>query len=213
VGEGTELPDVGPASVRIVVDGVLERVLDTVSPQPIAALAPLPTYSFDHLIHRPGLMLVGDRIGDPGNVGTIARSLEAFGGAGLVLTSESADPFQPKVVRASAGAVLRLPIVDAVSPAEVAAQCRQADRRLLVTTMSGGVSIDEADLSGPVAIVVGSEAHGVSDTLVAAADQLITIDMAGPTESLNVAMAASILVYEAARVRRRPSTRSHEPLG
>jgi TrmH family RNA methyltransferase len=212
VGEGTALPDVGQAAVRIVADGVLERVLDTVSPQPIAALAALPSHVFDDLVGRPGLVLVGDRIGDPGNVGTIARSLEAFGGAGLVLTSESADPFQPKVVRSSAGAVLRLPIVDAVAPAEVVAQCRRADRRLLVTSMDGGVPLDDADLSGPVAIVVGSESHGVSQTLIDAADELITINMSGPTESLNVAMAASILAYEAARVRRTSSPRPHEPL-
>jgi TrmH family RNA methyltransferase len=213
VGEGATLPDVGEAAVRIVADGVLERVLDTVSPQPIAALAPLPSHSFTEVVRHPGLVLVGDRIGDPGNVGTIARSLEAFGGAGLVLTTESADPFQPKVVRASAGAVLRLPIVDAISPSAVVAECRRAGRRLLVTTMAGGTSMDEADLSGEIVIVVGSEAHGVCETLVDAADELITIEMAGPTESLNVAMAASILCYEAARAHRSSSSRRHEPLG
>jgi TrmH family RNA methyltransferase len=213
VGEGTTLPDVGEAVVRLVADGVLERVLDTVSPQPIAALAALPSHTFADLVQRPGLVLIGDRIGDPGNVGTIARSLEAFGGGGLVLTTESADPFQPKVVRASAGAVLRLPIVDAVSPTEAVEQCRRADRRLLVTTMDGGVPLDDADLSGPVAIVVGSEAHGVGQKLIDAADELISITMSGPTESLNVAMAASILAYEAARARRSSSPRRREPLG
>jgi TrmH family RNA methyltransferase len=107
---------------------------------------------------------------------------------------------------------LRLPIVDAVSPGEVVTQCRQAGRVLLVTTMAGGVPIDQADLSGPTAIVVGSEAHGVCDTLLEAADELITIDMVGPTESLNVAMAASILVYEAARSARTTPGRRREPL-
>ena len=96
VGEGQPFPDVGATVVKFVADGVLERVLDTVTPQPIAAVAALPSWSLASVFAGDGLVLVGDRIGDPGNVGTIIRSLEAFGGAGLVLTAGSADPFQPK---------------------------------------------------------------------------------------------------------------------
>jgi len=190
--------DVGRFGATRVAVGVLGRVLDTATPQPVAAIVALPTWTLAEVMDRDGMVVVADVVGDPGNVGTIARSLEAFGGAGLVLTEGSADPFQPKVVRSSAGAMLRLAVVDGASVAGVVAASRNADRPLVVTTLAGGVAPASCELRR-AAVVVGNEAHGVSPEFAAHADLAVSIPMAGPTESLNVAMAATLLAYESTR--------------
>jgi TrmH family RNA methyltransferase len=203
--EGVAVPDVGATPVRIVADRVLGRVLDTVTPRPLVAVAVLPHHRLADVVAAAARdrvpLLVGDGLADPGNVGTIARSLEAAGGTGLVLTAGSADPFQPKVVRSSAGAVFRLPVVVDADPTELVAACRDAGVRVWATTMSGGTDHTDADLGGAVAVVVGNEAHGVGPELMAAADGVVSIAMDGPTESLNVAMAATVLAFEARRQR------------
>lgn len=201
VEDGHPLPvsatDVG-ADVAVVAPGVLGRVLDTVTPQPVAAIVELPQRTIDEVLSSPGVVLVGDGVGDPGNVGTIVRSLEAFGGGGLVLLEGSADAFGPKAVRSSAGSVLRVPVVEGVPVAELLDTCARCGRRVLATTMTGGDAPDGA-LLGDAAVVLGSEAHGVSAPLLEGADGLVSIAMAGPTESLNVAMAATVLAYESSR--------------
>jgi TrmH family RNA methyltransferase len=200
--EAFDVPDVGDAEVFTVASGVLGRVVDAVTSQGVAAVATIPTVGHDEVLARDGLVVVCDRVGDPGNVGTIARSLEAAGAAGLVLTAGSADPFGPKVVRASAGAVFRIPIATDGGPVELAESARRAGRRVLATTMTGGTAHTSIDLTGRVALVVGNESHGVAPEVLADADELVTIEMDGPTESLNVAMAATVLVFEAQRQRR-----------
>lgn len=186
------------ADVAVVAAGVLGPVLDTVTPQPVAAVVELPSVDLDEVVSLPGLVIVADGVGDPGNVGTIVRSLEAFGGAGLVLTAGSADPFGPKAVRSSAGSVLRVPVVDGAVVAAVVDACRRHGRPVLATAMAGGTLPEPSSLRA-AAVVVGNEAHGVSAALADAADGVVSIPMAGPTESLNVAMAATILAHEASR--------------
>jgi RNA methyltransferase, TrmH family len=187
--------------VHVVAPGVLGRVLDAVTSQGVAAVATMPVASLDAVLERDGLVVVCDRVSDPGNVGTIARSLEAAGAAGLVLVAGSADPFGPKAVRASAGAVFRVPIATDVDPAVLSDACRRSGRRFVATTMVGGTVHSSADLTGPVALVVGNEAHGVAPAILAGADELVSVEMDGPTESLNVAMATTVLVFEAKRQR------------
>lgn len=196
VEDGQPLP-VGVTDATTVAVGVLGRVLDAVTPQPVAAVVEWPQRSIDDVLAASGLVLVGDRVGDPGNVGTIVRSLEAFGGGGLVLLEGSADAFGPKAVRSSAGSVLRVPVVEGVAPAELLDACRRCGRRVLATAMSGGDAPNGAQLRA-AAVVLGSEAHGVSEPLLEGADGLVSIPMVGPTESLNVAMAATVLAYSAA---------------
>lgn len=193
--EGDDVDRLGATPVS---PGVLGRVLDSVTPQPVAAVVALPSVDVQELMARPGVVVVADGVSDPGNVGTIARSIEAFGGAGLLLTVGSVDPFQPKVVRSAAGALLRLPVVDGLNVEAVVAAARDAGRYLVVTTMAGGVAPAGCEL-GRAAVVLGNEAHGVSPGFVAHADLAVTIPMPGPTESLNVAMAATVLAYESAR--------------
>jgi TrmH family RNA methyltransferase len=178
---------------------VLDRVASTQTPQPVLAVVRM----------RPGglpagasFVIVADRIADPGNAGTIIRSAEAAGADAVVLTPGSVDVYNPKVVRAAAGSLFRLPAVEA--GLEVV---RAAGLRVLATSSHQGDVYSAVDLRGPVALVVGNEAHGVPDD--APVDGWITIPHAGAAESLNVAMAATVVAFEVARQRRAPRTEQH----
>lgn len=174
--------------------GVLERVASTEHPQPNLAVVRMPARSVD--LSAASFVLVADRLADPGNLGTILRSAEAAGVDAVVLTPGSVDPYNPKVVRASAGALFRVPVVE--GPIDEVAG---AGLRMIGTSSHQGVRHDEADWSGRIALVLGNEAHGLPDD--APVDDWVRIEHRGRAESLNVAMAATVLVFEAARHRRR----------
>ena len=174
-------------------EGVLERVASTEHPQPNLAVVAMPDLG-NAALTRAGLALVADSISDPGNLGTMLRSSEAAGVDAVVLTPGSVDVFNPKVVRASAGAVFHVPV--SIATLE---HVRAAGLRLVGSSSHQGAPHTGADWSGRVAIVVGNEAHGLSDD--APVDQWVTIEHAGRAESLNVAMATTLLVFEAARSR------------
>ena len=173
-------------------DGVLERVASTEQPQPVLAIVRQRNHA---LPAAPTFVVVGDHIADPGNAGTIIRSAEAAGADAVVFTEGSVDIYNPKVVRATAGSLFRVPVVMAslheVSHTGVA---------LLATSSHHGVPYTEADLTARVALVLGNEAHGVD--VDAPVDTWITIPHQGGAESLNVAMAATVLAFEVARQRR-----------
>lgn len=183
--------------------GVLERVAGTVTPQPVLAVAARPdagAAALDDPAADLVLVLVG--VADPGNAGTLLRTAEAAGAGAVVVAGGSVDPFGPKCVRASAGAVFRVPVVAVDDP--LAALDRLAARgvRRLATVVSGGRPYDEVDLTGPVAVVVGNEAHGLGPAVAGAVDEAVTIPMAGRAESLNVGMAGAVLCFEVLRQRR-----------
>jgi TrmH family RNA methyltransferase len=144
------------------------------------------------------VVLVG--IQDPGNLGTIIRSAEAFGAAGVVCLPGTVNAWNPKAVRASAGSVFRLPVLSA-GEEKTLEQLRSAGVRVLATTAQGSQPADLVDLARPVALVIGNEGNGIPVDLAAQADGAITIPCPGPVESLNAAVAASVLLYEAARQR------------
>ncbi len=191
-------------------EGVLDRVASTESPQPNLAVVSRRTASLARLEptaaggksarpDAPWAMFL-DAVSDPGNLGTILRSAEAMGASGVVLGSGTVDPFNPKVVRASAGALFHVPVVEGASLNEVKA----LGYRVLATSsheQAGSQNLHEADLSRAVCVVLGSEAHGVSAELATNVDGWIRIDHAGRAESLNVAMAATIISYEMGRAR------------
>ena len=168
---------------------VIERVASTESPQPVLAVVGMRTAA---LPVDASFVLVADRLGDPGNAGTIIRSAEAAGADAVVLTPGSVDPYNPKVVRASAGSLFRIPVIEATLDS------LSGFRRLGTSSHRGDVYTDPV-YHGRVAVVVGNEAHGLD--FDAEIDQWITIPHAGPAESLNVAMAATVLVFEVARQR------------
>jgi TrmH family RNA methyltransferase len=187
--------------VAVLKEGVLEKVGTTRTPQPVLAIAPAPSEPpLDSLAAAAGPIVVTVDVADPGNLGTIVRSAEAAGAAGVVCCG-GVDARNPKVVRASAGAVLSVPLVSGADAAAALDALHAAGRTCLGTVAAGGLPYTEAPLDGPVAFVLGSEAHGVPAPVAARLDGLVSIPMAGATESLNVAVAASVLMFEAARRR------------
>lgn len=200
---GRELVD-GFASAGSVVEEVDVRVLHSLSgtdtPQGIIALVP---QTVDPLPTHWDLLLVLDQIRDPGNLGTILRSAIASGVHGVILTPGSVDVYSPKVVRAGMGAHFRLPL-STMDWTEISAVCKQKRNEpavLLIADSSGGSPCWQTDLRQPVALVIGSEADGPQPDAFTAADGLLHIPMPGSVESLNAAMAASILLYEVVRQR------------
>jgi TrmH family RNA methyltransferase len=183
---------VSPAPAYEFADGVLERVASTERPQPNMAVVALPVQRT--VLPTAQFVLVADALADPGNLGTILRSSEAAGVDAVVLTPGSVDPFNPKVVRSSAGAIFHLPVVTATF-----ADIRAAGFRLIGSSSHLGEQHTHADWTGRIALVVGNEAHGLPDD--APVDDWVRIDHRGRAESLNVAMAATLLVFEAARHR------------
>ena len=144
------------------------------------------------------LLLAG--LQDPGNMGTILRSAEAFGATGVISLPGTVSAWNPKAVRASAGSVFRVPLL-AANPENAFAYLRESGIEVLVTTAVAGLSADRARLSDPVAFLIGNEGNGVPEEIAALADGAITIPCPGPVESLNAAVAASVLLYEASRQR------------
>jgi RNA methyltransferase, TrmH family len=168
---------------------VIERVASTESPQRVLAVVAMRPAA---LPIDATFVLVADRLADPGNAGTIIRSAEAAGADAVVLTPGSVDPYNSKVVRASAGSLFRIPVIEATL------ESLTGFRRLGSSSHRGDVYTDPV-YHGRIAVVVGNEAHGLDGD--AAIDQWITIPHAGPAESLNVAMAATVLLFEVARQR------------
>ena len=177
-------------------DGVLERVATTERPQPNIAIVRVRPSGPEVLgsDRACDFVLVADRLSDPGNLGTILRSAEAAGVDAVVLTPGSVDPLNPKVVRASAGALFHVPVVEA--PLE---EVREAGLTLVGTSSHRGQRHVDADWTGRVAIVLGNEARGLVDDVDV--DRWVRIEHHGRAESLNVAMAGTVLVFEAARHR------------
>jgi TrmH family RNA methyltransferase len=142
------------------------------------------------------LVLVAEAVERPGNLGTIVRTACAAGATALVVADPRTDLFHPETVRGAVGALFRLPAHAGTSDAALA---RLAGNRIVVATPDAPQPIWDADLTGPLALVVGNERHGVSATWLAAADELVSIPMPGPADSLNVAVAAGIVLFEATR--------------
>jgi TrmH family RNA methyltransferase len=138
---------------------------------------------------------------DPGNLGTILRSAEAFGAAGIVSLPGTVSPWNQKAMRASAGSVFRLPVVQA-GVEECFAHLREAGIKVLTGVARGGLPADLVDFSAAVALLIGNEGNGVPEEIGARADEAITIPCPGPVESLNASVASSVLLYEASRQRR-----------
>jgi TrmH family RNA methyltransferase len=181
--------------------GVLDRLEGTVTPQPVLAVVPFVDVPLSSLASAD-LVIVCVELRDPGNLGTVLRSAEAAGAGGVVCCEGSVDVYNPKCVRASAGAVFHVPVVAGGEARSVLAQFGDWDVRRLGSRARDGQAVDAVDLTVPTAFVLGNEAHGLPDAVDEALDGHITIPMAGRAESLNVGMAAAVLVFEAARQRR-----------
>ena len=170
------------------------------SPSRIVALADRPV-RYDRIFASPApLVVVAVGVQDPGNVGAIVRVAEAAGATGAIAAGGSADPFGWKAIRGSMGSALRLPLI-VERKGTWAAEVRQRGCRIVATTPRGGRSLYDADLRGPLAILIGGEGGGLPDDLVGQADQRVTVPMQAPVDSLNAAVTAAVLLYEARRQR------------
>ena len=180
--------------------GVLERVADTVTPQPVLAVVGMPDATLDELAAK-SFVVVCVNVRDPGNAGAVIRVAHAAGAAGVVCCEGTVDPFNPKTVRASAGSILHIPIVAAGDALEVLQTLGRFGYRRLGAASRGGTPYTEADLTSPLALVLGNEASGLSPELEGHLDGSVTIPMSGGVESLNVSTAAAVLCFESARRR------------
>jgi RNA methyltransferase, TrmH family len=180
--------------------GVVQKVADTVTPQPLLAIVRTPMASLADLVGASFVLVCVD-VRDPGNAGAVIRSADAAGADGVVCCAGTVDPFNPKTVRASAGSVLHLPVVAGGEPGEVLDALAGQGMRCLAAVAHGGETYTEVDLVGPLALVLGNEATGLPDNLADRIDHRVTIPMAGKAESLNVSMAAAVLCFEVRRAR------------
>ncbi len=184
--------EVGPA--------VLRSLTDTATSQGAVAVVSVDTGSITSL-GSPDLVLVLAEVRDPGNAGTLARSALAAGASAAVFVAGTVDPFGPKTVRGSAGAIFRLPIVTSLALDEALEGLRACGLRLVGTRARAERSLYEADLRAAVAIVVGNEAWGLPEGAGELVDEVVAIPMRGPVDSINAGIAGSVMLFEAARQR------------
>ena len=201
------------AEVLVVADAAFKSLAPTVSPQPMLAAFERPTAAIPEALAPADLVLVLVGVADPGNAGTIVRAAAACA-ARCVVISGGADPWAPKAVRASAGAMLRVPVAAAADPADALKALRLAGATIAATDVRQGVPHDCGVLgAGPLAVVVGSEARGLDRAALSPlVDHWVRIPMAAAAESLNAAMAATLLAYQARRDLSRGPARSTPPL-
>lgn len=200
----------------LVSDQVMKVISGTESPQGVAAIVSRPYIQLDDLFAGGAdLLVIADELQDPGNIGAIIRTAEATGAGGLITTRYTVDPFSDKSIRASMGSALRLPIVTDAKREDIVARCHDRNIKIIASSpvLSRGPVLEDAakaqiiricsevDMTVPIAFILGREATGVSATAAAQADEFVHIPMAVGVESLNVAAAAAMLLYEAARQR------------
>ena len=192
--------------VSIVTEAAAKALSETVTPSGLVAVCHTPAVDLaEVLAGRPALVAVAVELSEPGNAGTLIRVADAMGAAAVVFAGHGVDPYNGKCLRSSAGSIFALPVLSDPDVAGVLDRLRAAGLQVLATALDGELSLDDADpvLAGAVAWLFGSEAHGLSAEVSAAADRRIAIPMTGGAESLNVATAAAICLYQTARAQRR----------
>jgi RNA methyltransferase, TrmH family len=195
------MPQIGAhVETAVLPDKLFAGVVPSETPQGVAALVRYRQSSLEDVLQKvsAGPLLVVAGLQDPGNLGTILRSAEAFGAAGVILGEGTVSPFNSKVVRGSAGSIFRLPVLR-MKLAEVLPQLREKGVRLVATSSHKGVPLPKANLAGPIAVLIGGEGAGVPRDWISKADELVAIPHAAQVESLNAGVAASIVLYEIAR--------------
>ena len=185
-----------------VTDALMGSLSDTKSHQGILAVLKMRAQSWDDLPQEEGLILILHELQDPGNLGTIFRVAEAGGAAGLILSTGTLDPYNPKVVRASMGSLCRLPFLGQQNMGEVFQKLHSRGFQILAADSHAGSSFWEADFSRPTAVLFGQEGQGLPAPVIRMADRVFSIPMSPPVESLNVGMAAGLVLYEALRQRK-----------
>lgn len=185
---------------------ISERLMDTLSdsktPQPVMAVVTMKQSSEEALIaDQAGMVVLAHRLQDPGNLGTIIRTAEAAGASGVAVTPHTVDPYNAKAVRASMGSILRLPVVSVEDITMFIRRCREKGFQTAATVLSGETTHFDVDLTKPTVVLLGQEAAGLPRDLVDDLDFRVRIPVAATIDSLNVATAAAVILYEAMRQR------------
>jgi TrmH family RNA methyltransferase len=190
-------------------DTVFAGAVPTETPQGVAALVRVKPSSLENVLKaQPALLVITASLQDPGNLGTICRSAEAFGVTGLLLGERTVSPWNWKAMRASAGSLFRL-LAAKVELAAALPEIKSRGIHVLATSSHKGIAISDIDLRQPVAFIIGNEGAGVPKDVLAQADETVAIPQASSVESLNAGIAASILLYEAARQRKASQPQRH----
>lgn len=196
------LDDVPAPAVAMAPDLLAELGEKEADPPELLAVVALPPDELDRIhLRSRRLAVVFDRPSGPGNIGTLVRSADAFGAAGVVVTGHAADPYDPRSVRASTGSLFAVPVVRAPSHVEVLDWAGRHAMKVAGTDEQGDVDVADYDFTQPTLLVVGNETTGMSTAWRQACDTLLRIPMAGSASSLNAATAGSIVLYEASRRR------------
>jgi RNA methyltransferase, TrmH family len=192
--------------LEYVTEQVLDAMADTVTPQGVIAVArQTPTSVKDVFRLEPRLLAILEEVRDPGNAGTIIRAADAAGADAVILTGRSVDLYNPKLVRSTTGSLFHLPVATGASLEDVLERARAAGIRVLAADMAGDALPDvraEGALAEPTAWLFGNEARGLSDEHAALADRVVSVPIYGAAESLNLAVAASVCLYETAFAQR-----------
>jgi TrmH family RNA methyltransferase len=187
---------------EVVSDQVFEALSDTKTPQGILGLVKELKYSVEEILGgEPPLLLVLESIQDPGNLGTIFRTAEAAGVTGIIMNTTCVDIYNPKTIRSTMGAVYRQPFMIVSQLEDFLGMAKESGVKLLAATGMGAKSYEKEDYQSPVGLLIGNEGNGLSESILSLADERIRIPMKGQGESLNVAVAVSVLAYEAYRQR------------
>lgn len=198
----------GVRQVETVTDEVFRALSDTQTPQGILALVKQYHYTLEQVagtdssVQGPAHLMILETLQDPGNLGTILRAGEGAGVTGILMDSHTADIYNPKVIRSTMGSVLRVPFAYTEDLPSALRYLKQKGIHLFAAHLKGEKSYDLEDYTGDIGFLIGNEANGLSDTIASMADTYVKIPMAGRVESLNAAVAASVLMFEAARQRR-----------
>jgi TrmH family RNA methyltransferase len=186
---------------QFVADRVYNAVVDTEASQGIVALVKLPRFQLSDVTGNSPFLFLAHQLQDPGNLGTLIRSAEAFGVRAVLLTEKTVSPVNQKAVRASAGSLFRMPVLAGFNPHRLLDDLRQHGFKLVAATAQGGEDFRKVDYRGPTALVVGNEGSGLPKSALQQIHLRVTIPLSVNVESLNVAVASSIILSEAARQR------------
>jgi RNA methyltransferase, TrmH family len=186
--------------VHLVTERAAKALSDTVTPAGLVAVCEIPATGLeDVLAAAPRLVAVAVEISEPGNAGTVIRIADAMGAAAVILGGHSVDPYNGKCLRASAGSIFSIPVVPVADAVAALTALRGAGLQVLATTVDGETRLDEVGLGAPTAWLFGPESHGLSAEIADQADHRVRIPMSGGAQSLNVAAAAAICLYQSAQ--------------
>lgn len=191
------------SAVQVVTERAAKALSDTVTPVGLVAVCSVPEVSLaDVLADKPTLVAVLVEVAEPGNAGTVIRIADAMGADAVVLAGHGVDPYNGKCLRASTGSIFSVPVVSEPDVPSVVGRLRDAGLQVLATTLDGDVNLEDVDLAAPTAWLFGPEAHGLSGEVIRLSTSGVRIPMRGDAESLNVASAAAICLYQSARAPR-----------